>query len=117
MRNAVLTTAFPDEARDGVFRSIVLIFAALGAAMILLHAFAAFGNPNPVAPGTNSSAAVFDIAVLVFREGLECVLVLAAITAGMSSKRLSLGKSCRCRSNSRIRCDSADVDRGRARSG
>jgi high-affinity iron transporter len=90
MRNAVLTTAFPDEARDGVFRSIVLIFAALGAAMILLHAFAAFGNPNPAAPGTGSSAAVFDIAVLVFREGLECVLVLAAITAGMSSSRLSL---------------------------
>jgi high-affinity iron transporter len=27
---------------------------------------------------------LFDIAVLVFREGLECVLVLAAITAGMS---------------------------------
>ena len=30
----------------------------------------------------SSAAALLDIAVLVFREGLECVLVLAAITAG-----------------------------------
>ena len=33
---------------------------------------------------TSSTAAVLDIAVLVFREGLECVLVLAAITTGGS---------------------------------
>jgi len=34
-----------------------------------------------------STAAVLNIGVLVFREGLECVLVLAAITAGTSSTR------------------------------
>ncbi len=41
------------------------------------------GNPNPTAEDTSQLAAMFDIAVLVFREGLECVLVLAAIMAGM----------------------------------
>lgn len=33
----------------------------------------------------SSTAAVLNIAILVFREGLECVLVLAAITAGAST--------------------------------
>ena len=41
------------------------------------------GNPNPIAENTSRYAAMFDIAALVFREGLECVLVLAAIMAGM----------------------------------
>jgi high-affinity iron transporter len=41
------------------------------------------GNPNPLAPGTHRAAPILDIGVLVFREGLECILVLAAITANM----------------------------------
>jgi high-affinity iron transporter len=40
-------------------------------------------NPNPLAPQTGTASAVFDIGVLVLREGLECILVLAAITAGL----------------------------------
>lgn len=32
---------------------------------------------------SDATAAVLDIGVLVFREGLECILVLAAVTAGM----------------------------------
>jgi high-affinity iron transporter len=35
----------------------------------------------------NSTAAVVDIGVLVFREGLECILVLAAITASLIGAR------------------------------
>jgi high-affinity iron transporter len=45
------------------------------------------GNPNPLAPQTTRSAAVLDVAVLVLREGLECILVLAAITAGLTGDR------------------------------
>ncbi|MBW0000442.1 MAG: iron permease [Verrucomicrobia bacterium] len=41
------------------------------------------GAPDPVANGRDPAAAMLDIAVLVFREGLECILVLAAITANM----------------------------------
>jgi high-affinity iron transporter len=40
-------------------------------------------QPSPLAAPSGSTSAVLDIAVLVFREGLECILVLAAVTAGM----------------------------------
>lgn len=36
---------------------------------------------------TSPTSAAIDIAVLVFREGLECILVLAAITASLSGAR------------------------------
>lgn len=51
--------------------------------IIVWEAVTSGGNPNPTAEKTSRYAATFDIAVLVFREGLECVLVLAAIMAGM----------------------------------
>src|SRR5262249_50830909 len=38
---------------------------------------------DPTLPHTSAPVAVLDIAALVFREGLECVLVLSAITAGL----------------------------------
>jgi high-affinity iron transporter len=46
-----------------------------------------FSNPNPLAAGTRFFSAILDISVLVFREGLECVLVLAAVAAGMEKQR------------------------------
>ncbi len=41
------------------------------------------GSPDPTAPRTSTASATLDIAVLVFREGLECILVLSALTASM----------------------------------
>lgn len=41
------------------------------------------GSADPTVPSRRASTATIDIAVLVFREGLESVLVLAAITASM----------------------------------
>ena len=38
-------------------------------------------------PNTSPTVAFLDIGVLVFREGLECILVLAAITASMTGPR------------------------------
>ncbi|MGH9585520.1 MAG: FTR1 family protein [Acidobacteriaceae bacterium] len=69
--------------------SKVVVRTALGAGALLVLAVliwqgvTAAGNPNPTASGSGSFAGILDIAVLVFREGLECVLVLSAITAGM----------------------------------
>ena len=40
------------------------------------------GTPDPAAASTRAAAAL-DVGVLVFREGLECILVLAAITASL----------------------------------
>jgi high-affinity iron transporter len=53
------------------------------AAVLIWEGFTASGNPNPLAPHSDPTAAILDIGVLVFREGLECILVLAAVTAGM----------------------------------
>lgn len=64
--------------------------SAFGLALLVLIAvlvwqgiFAA-GNPDPLSVRPGSAAGILDIGVLVFREGLECILVLAAITAGMT---------------------------------
>ena len=63
------------------------VAAALLLTVLVWQGITSSGNPNPAAPQTTSSAAVLDIGVLVFREGLECILVLAAITAGMTGKQ------------------------------
>jgi high-affinity iron transporter len=51
--------------------------------VLLWQAIVSGGVPNPTAPNTPLGSALVDIGVLVFREGLECILVLAAITASM----------------------------------
>ena len=45
------------------------------------------GAPDPLRPHTSPTVAFLDIGILVFREGLECILVLAAITASMTGAR------------------------------
>jgi high-affinity iron transporter len=55
--------------------------------LLAWQAITAAGQPNPLAAHTASATAVLDIAILVFREGLECVLVLAAITASLGGSR------------------------------
>ncbi len=89
--------ATPDSAADSLStdqpaagRPIgALGWTLLGAAFVCLAAvmvwqgIAAGGAPNPTKPATGHGTALFDIGVLVFREGLECILVLAAIVASM----------------------------------
>jgi high-affinity iron transporter len=60
------------------------------AALLIWQALSAGGNPDPLAARSDPTVAILDIGVLVFREGLECILVLAAITAGTASSRSSL---------------------------
>jgi high-affinity iron transporter len=55
------------------------------AAVLVWQGITAAGNPNPT-PGTSFPVAALDIAVLVTREGLECILVLAALIAGLKGK-------------------------------
>ncbi len=66
----------------------ILLGIGLFAAAVAAWQFHAPGL-DPLARGTRSLAGVVDIGVLVFREGLECVLVLAALTAGMRRDRSS----------------------------
>ena len=53
-------------------------------ALIIWQGVTAHGTPDPMQPDTSSTVAFMDIGILVFREGLECILVLAAITASMT---------------------------------
>ena len=67
-----------------------LVAAALIVASVLVwQGIVAHGAPDPTVPNTNRTSAIFDIGVLVFREGLECILVLSAITANMVGEKQS----------------------------
>lgn len=55
-------------------------------AVLLLQLLRAGGLPDPLAR-MDFGARVLDITVLVFREGLECILVVAALTANMVGTR------------------------------
>src|SRR5881409_4503643 len=65
----------------------VLAAAAFVASMLVWQGVTAHGAPDPTRPNTSSTVAFLDIGILVFREGLECILVLAAITASMTGAK------------------------------
>lgn len=52
-------------------------------ALLVWQGLTSGGVPNPTAGHATTAVAVLDIGVLVFREGLESILVLSAITASM----------------------------------
>ncbi len=67
---------------------VLLVIAMVSVASILIwQGITTQGEPDPLRPNARPSAAFLDIGVLVFREGLECILVLAAITASMVGDR------------------------------
>lgn len=67
----------------------LLIAASLAVliGVIVWQAVFDHGNPDPTAKGISPGAAVINTAILVFREGLEAVLVLAAIISGLVKKK------------------------------
>jgi high-affinity iron transporter len=70
-----------------------LIKVGLGAAGLLILAalvwqwIAYAGAPDPSSRGLSPAAMAFSSAILVFREGLEAILVLATVTAGIVRSR------------------------------
>lgn len=68
-------------------RSLLMLCAATGVIVLGWHLAGMFGVPDPIAANKGAGAAILDIGVLVLREGLECVLVLAAITASMTGSQ------------------------------
>lgn len=67
-------------------RTVLWMMGILVLAALVWAGVTASGSPDPETKGTTSAVAVMDIAVLVFREGLECILVLVALTAGMAGR-------------------------------
>jgi high-affinity iron transporter len=64
------------------YKVILAIAGLIVIAVILWQSLTSGGSPDPLAAKSGATAVV-DIAILVFREGLECVLVIAAITASL----------------------------------
>jgi high-affinity iron transporter len=65
----------------------IVVAALCVAAMLVWQGITAHGAPDPTRPNTSPTVAFLDIGILVFREGLECILVLAAITASMTGAK------------------------------
>src|SRR5256884_9230916 len=70
-----------------VLRLGIFAASACVAAVIVWQSVTVHGAPDPTQPNTSPTVAFLDIGVLVFREGLECILVLAAITASMTGPK------------------------------
>src|SRR5216117_1447858 len=68
-------------------RTGIIVAAACVVLLIIWQGMAAHGAPDPTQSNTTPTVAFLDIGVLVFREGLECILVLAAITASMTGRK------------------------------
>jgi high-affinity iron transporter len=87
----VSTLRSPDRVKTSgarvSFQVFLVVVAVFVLAVLVWQAVTAHGSPDPTQPQTSKTVAVLDIGVLVFREGLECVLVLSAITAGMAGNQ------------------------------
>ncbi len=59
------------------------LVASLVVGVMIWQAVTANGVPDPTAQNLSPAAAVLDSGILVFREGLEAILVLSAITASL----------------------------------
>jgi high-affinity iron transporter len=93
LQNLVADVSQPKSKPFATALRVLLLVAALVVVGILVwQGLTAHGNPNPANPNLSPAAATLDIGVLVFREGLETILVLAAIVASMTGERASQRK-------------------------
>lgn len=77
------TTSPPVIQKKPVRRIILIALALLIVGVLAWMGVTSAGNPEPTQQGNGSMSGILDIGILVFREGLECILVLSAITASM----------------------------------
>lgn len=75
-------------ARSAPFSGWRTVWLILGGALVLValvwQAVVAQGVPDPSSRGLSVSSMMLSSGILVFREGLEAILVLAAVTAGLA---------------------------------
>jgi high-affinity iron transporter len=72
---------------SAIIAASLCVAAAAVIAILIWQGVTEQGAPDPTRPNTSPTVAFLDIGVLVFREGLECILVLAAITASMTGAK------------------------------
>ena len=67
------------------WKSFLFVLASLVVLVVLIwQAFVLRGVPDPTSKGLSASSMMLSSGILVFREGLEAILVLAAVTAGLA---------------------------------
>jgi high-affinity iron transporter len=69
--------------KHGASTFLLVSMATLVVGFLVWQGVLSQGDPDPLKSGIGVTAATLNVAVLVFREGLECILVLSAITANM----------------------------------
>jgi high-affinity iron transporter len=80
--------SLPAKCAKLILRGLLIFAATFLVAVLVWQGITAHGSPDPTQSHGNQAAAIFDTGVLVFREGLESILVLSAIIASM------VGKNC-----------------------
>lgn len=66
-----------------LMRNVLGLAAALLLAALVWQGITSSGNPDPTTPHISHMAVVLNTGLLVFREGLEAILVMAALTASL----------------------------------
>lgn len=67
--------------------SLITLGILIVAGVIVWQGIYFKGNPDPTAANISLGSAILNTAILVFREGLEAILVLSAIISGLVRKR------------------------------
>lgn len=66
-----------------VFRIFLASAALIVVSVLVWQGITSSGAPDPTLPRIDSRVAVVNTGILVFREGLECILVISAVVASM----------------------------------
>jgi high-affinity iron transporter len=69
--------------RGSLLPTVAVVGALLILAVLIWQGIASHGNPDPARGDLSRGAVILDTGILVFREGLEAILVLAALTASL----------------------------------
>jgi high-affinity iron transporter len=69
--------------KEVLINFVMILIIVCIAAVLIWQGVTAAGNPDPTAEHLNKFAVVMSTGILVFREGLEAILVLAALTASL----------------------------------
>jgi high-affinity iron transporter len=89
---ASTTTARRPRSLNPLLIGSLILAALIIAALLIWQGVVAAGTPDPTKPHLSPLVAVLDIAALVFREGIECVVILTAVTASLRGANQSYRK-------------------------
>ena len=75
-----------------VWQAVLIVCGLIVVGVLVWQGITSGGTPNPTTAHLDKNAAIVNTAILVFREGLEAILVLSAITASLVKSKQSYRK-------------------------